>query len=187
MIYTLARDVGAKLLARKFPVRVAYGPERLQREGYDPVIVIERDRGGSDRIGPAVGVQRNARKRMVRMLAVRATIYAVSTLPGAMIHDHERDCERLIDALLVALDEWQAAERAGALEISEARYLAAADRNDVETWPGVVYVIRFFVRRAVYALTYEGDAKPEAAAPGFMNATRAALDGNDYENVPEPS
>jgi hypothetical protein len=184
MIYALARDIDARLTARKFPVRVVYGPERTTREGYAPVIVVERDRTASDTVGPPKGTQRNPRKYMTRTLAVSATIYAQSSLPGAMIQDHERSCEQLVDAFLVSLYEHLAAEQAGTISVSSARYLAASERNDVETWPGVVYVIKFFVPRAVLALDYTGEAKPTAAAPGFVNAVRVSIDGENYEIVP---
>jgi hypothetical protein len=181
VIYEMARDVGARMLARKFPVLVVYGPERMQRESYDPIIVIERDRGGSDGLAAASGQQRNPRKIMTRTLAVRASIYARSSLPGAMVQDHERECERLVDGLLVALFEWQTAERAGAVSVSGARYLSAADRNDVETWPGVVYELRFNVPRAVFAMTYEGEAKPTAAILGIRSRTEVSAPGFDAE------
>jgi hypothetical protein len=114
---------------------------------------------------------------MTRMLAVSATIYARSSLPGAMVQDHEHVCEQFVDALLVSLYEWQASEQAGAISVSEARYLTAADRNDVETWPGVVYVIRFSVPRAVFALTYLGEAKPTGAASGVSSHTQVSAPG----------
>lgn len=176
MIYELARDVGLSLEARKFPVRVVYGPERTAREGYDPVIVIERDRAGSDSLEPAHGFQRNPRKVMTRMRAVRATIYAASPLPGAMIQDHERECEKLVDALLVAIHEWQTAERAGVLAVTEARYMSASERNDVETWPGVVYVLRFRVPFAVQKLTYLGTPRPEAVLDGVSTNCHTSVD-----------
>jgi hypothetical protein len=177
VIYSMARDLEDRLRARKFPVRVIYGPERTMREGYDTAIVLERDRGGSDTVRAATGVQNNARKLMTRGLAVRATIYAASTLPGAMVQDHEHLCEQLVDAVLVEIFQWQTGERAGALSIAEARYLAAADRNDVETWPGVVYVLRFAVPRAVFVKTFEGAAKPTYTLPGFQNRTNVSAPG----------
>lgn len=179
MIYEMSRDIGARLEAAKFPVRVVYGPEQTAREIYDPVIVIERDRGGSDRITPPQGQQSNPRKYMTRWLAARATIYAKSSLDGATVWDHERECEKLVDGLLVALTEWQTAERAGAINVAEARYLAASERNDVETWAGVVYVLRFSVPRAVFKLTYLGEARPTQALSGHRNQTIASTPGGD--------
>jgi hypothetical protein len=167
VIYSMARDIDARLAARKFPVRVIYGPERTVREGYDPIIVIERDRGAADSVEAPKGSQTNPRKYAQRVLAVSATIYMCSRLPGAMIQDHERECEKLIDAFIVALLEWQTSERAGSILINAGRYLTAADRADVETWPGVVYSISFAVPRAVFALTYQGEARPEAEVLGF--------------------
>lgn len=183
MIYTMHRDIAAILAARKFPVRVIYGPERTVRESYDPTIVIERDRNGSDRVTAPVGQQTNPRKYAMRSLAVSATIYTVSTLPGAMIQDHERECEKLIDAFIVALYEWQASARAGAVAIGEARYLSAADRNDVETWPGVAYRLRFTVPRAVQALTYQGEARPTGQAAGVSNSTLVSAPGFNPESA----
>jgi hypothetical protein len=69
--------------------------------------------------------------------------------------------------------------------ITEARYLVASEYNDVETWPGVVYRLRFRVPRGVFAVTYEGSARPEQELAGFNNRTEARLAGSDPETPPE--
>lgn len=187
MIYNLARDLDTRLAARLFPVRVAYGPERCVREGYDPFVLLERDREASDKIGPPVGSQRNPRLITVRALAVVALIYARSTLPGARVEDHEHDCEQVVDALITELYAWGSEGRTGGIAFTEARYLAAADRNDVETWPGVVYRLKFSVPRGVRVLDYVGAGRPTgtpAGVGGDVEIRRNADDPPEVVNLP---
>ena len=78
-LYGMSRDVAELLRAKKFPLRVHYGPERMHREGYpENVIVFERDREASDTLAAPRGVQRNPRKMRLRMLTGIATVYARS-------------------------------------------------------------------------------------------------------------
>jgi hypothetical protein len=183
MIYELSRDLQDMLRARKYPVTVEYGPERTLRDGYpENVILIERDRESGDSVETAHGSQRNPRKMRTRKLGAIATIWARSNLPGARIGDHERACEGLVDALIISLEEWGTEARAGDIPITSARYATAADHNDVETWPGVVYLLRFQVPRGMLRRDYTGEARPESPFTGVSNQTRARLTGAEDED-----
>jgi hypothetical protein len=185
MIYEMALDLRDMLHAKRFPVDVRYGPDRAPKknERASAVITIERDTESNDVYGPAQGPRQNPRIRGVRVLAARAKIYAKSSLPGAHIGDHERFCEQLADALLVAIYEWGAQAKTGGIQIASARYIREEHRADIEVWPGVVYEILFGVPRGVADLTWpaagekqaRGDARPTAGAPGFRNRTDATL------------
>lgn len=181
MIYEMARDVAADLAARKYPVAVSYGPERVTRDGYPQgVIVVERDRDGSDAVTPPKGQVNNPRYKGVRTLAVKATIYARSSLDGPLIGDHERECEKLVDAFIVALEDWGTESKAGYIAITAAKYLDASARADTEQWPGVIYELRFAVPRGVYKRDYvgennAGDARPTGAPGSFQNKTNVRL------------
>ncbi len=209
-MYNLSRDVQTLLVAKNFPLKVHYGPERMHREGYpENVIVFERDREASDTVGPARGAQRNVRKMRTRYLTGVATVYARSSSAGAHVGNHETLCEKFVDALLVALETWAKATRAIEIPITEARYLSAAERlaaakehapdvkaEAIETWPGVVYRIKFTLPRALFDLDYAGEGLPTGtlAAPGITSRTDVyrtgaatpAVVGCDSTPEPEP-
>lgn len=182
------RDVEAKLRARKFPSQFVYGPERITRVGYfDHVIVFERDRKATDLIAPAKGFENNARRMRVRELCVQATIYARSRLDGARVNDHEKECEQIVDALVIAFAEWGTEAKAGELPITEARYLTAEEYTDptkpAEAWGGAVYLIRFRVPRGVTARDYSGSARPTGAAAGVAGSVEVRLNAGDPPEV----
>jgi len=176
MLYEMHHDLRQMLEDLGFPTRWVYGPTPTDIENYpDSLIVIERDRNASDTIRSVQGVQRNARKLRVRDLAAQIRIYARSTVPSAHIGNHERECEKIVDAVIVALAEWGAAARAtgsNGIVPTEAKYLSAADREEVEIWPGVVYSLKFEVPRSVQKRTYAGAAQPEGGPAHFRSQTR---------------
>jgi hypothetical protein len=182
VIYEMVQNLSDLLSARGYPVPVLYGPERMIRHAFDPAIIFERDREGTDEIRAVQGQQANARRKAVRDLAVRATIYAKSNVDGAHIGDHERACEALVDAVIVALYDWAVEAKAGAINYTEARYLSAADLDEIETFPGVVYALRFRVPRGVFALTYSGDARPTGSPTAVSNQTQARISGREDED-----
>lgn len=185
MIYTLAKDLADTLGERLFPVTCLYGPERVSREGpFANLVVFRRDPKGGDRVSSLVAQRTNPRAVRVREIGVEATIFAASTLDGARINEHEHECDQLVDALIVALYEWGAENRAGAISFTETRYLDPTEPDGVfEAWPGVRYVLRFAVPRAVLTTNYVGAARPEVALAGVTSSVRVSLDGTNYETV----
>lgn len=172
MLYEMHLDLRQMLADLGFPCRWEYGPTPTDLTGYlDSFIVVQRDRGASDVIREVTGVQRNARKMRVRDLAAQIRIFARSTVPSAHIGNHERECEKIVDALIVALQEWGTAGRAGNIPISEAKYLGAEEREDVEIWPGVVYSIKFLLPRSVQRRDYSGAARPQSGPTAVSNRT----------------
>lgn len=183
MIYELTRDLADMLAARKFPQPVIYGPEWAQRlGGAHAAIVVERDRQGGDRVGPPIGQLRAPRKAASRYLGVVATIYASAQIDGAHIGDHEREAEQLVDALIVSLDEWAAATKAGEIEYTSSRYLAP-EEIALQGWPGVVYELRFLVGRGVRKLDYLGSGPPTGAPAGVSNQTSVSYVQSDDSQI----
>lgn len=182
------RDVETALRKRKFPSEFRYGPERITRNGYfDHVIVFERDRKANDTTRPVQGTGANPNKRLVRELCVDVKVYAKSSVDGARVEDHERECEQIVDALLLNFSEWGTAARSGAFTITESRYLSAEEYTDptkpLEAWAGAVYVIRFRVPRGVTARDYEGAARPTGAATGVSNSAEVRMNAGDPPEV----
>jgi hypothetical protein len=168
MIYRMCRDLGEMLTARQFPLAVEYGPERVTRAFPQSVIVIDRDRDASEEIGPAHGTQRNAKKVLARYLPCRALVWAASTEDGARANEHEHECDRYVDGLLSALDDW-ATEAKAEIKYGAARFAKPSDgiaEGEYEAWPGVVYLLQFSGGRGVYAFESTGAGQPEGTVAG---------------------
>lgn len=184
MIYQMAKDLDGRLRARKFPLRVHYGPERLTREmGRSLVVLVRRDREQGDAVRAVVGAQRNPRMLGVRDLGVITDIFAAANVAGARANEHEHLCDAVVDAFLCALYEWGAASGAGAIPVLEARYLTDAEKDAEDLGPGVVYRLRFRVPRAIKVADYEGNALPESAPSGLFTHTRVSADGSTFEDL----
>jgi len=182
MIYALASDIATRLQARKYPVSVFYGPERVSSEQCDSMrIVFERD---VDAIpGAVLGWSNNPRATGVRSLGVLATVEVSSGLVGARLSEHQHECDNLVDALLVELYAWGAESRAGYLPVTETRYLSPEERAGSERSNGVAYAIRFQVPRGVYRRDYEGNAASEVSSYGAGGSVRLELPDGEYEVV----
>ena len=187
-------DVDRKLRARGFPATCIYGGERLSFDGFaSNLFRFERDPDQADAVGYPRGSVGELSKplKAIRSLATRVTVYGQSPLSGAMLPEHEHECEQLVDAVIVALAEWVVEARASVvpLEITEARYVTdAGERKRVyaEGWPGVVYALRFRVPRAVRALNYvtgaaPGLPRPKGSASDVENEIRVQIAGGQFE------
>jgi hypothetical protein len=183
MLYELSKDLQALLAAKKYPVKVRFGPERVMRDKYREghAIVIEHDPDAGDRLLAPPGAKHHSRMLRARVLGAKATIYARSSLPNAHRGDHERECEKIVDALTCAMYKWGAEAKVGDLPVSKMGFLAAPP-DGPEVWPGVVYEIRFGVPRGVYDRDYVGEqnagaAGPTGAATAVGNTTVATVPG----------
>lgn len=187
MLYEFVKDVRGFLAAKKYPVEVRHGPDRVTREncrgGF--AVVFERDTDSGDTLGPAatrnVGPGLPPFLRAVT-LGCKATIYARSSLPNAHRGDHERETEKIRDAVLCALYKWGVAGRVGDLPVSKMGYVAAKPEDGPEVWPGLQYEIRFGLPRGVYDREYVGEQNagaggPTGAATGVGNTTIATAPG----------
>lgn len=185
-IYEMSRDIAGLLDAQKFPFPVYYVPQRTKIEQTAPTqIHFARCRLASDLIGTPQGQQRNPRKVYTRKLCVDVLVYASSTLPGAMIQEHEDLCDQLVDALVCRIDEWCTATKAGEPEYVEMRYLTEEELQELEGWPGVVYLLRFRIGRGVTLKTFLGEGKPTGSPANVKNTSRISLANGPEENPPE--
>jgi hypothetical protein len=189
VIYDLSLDIESLLQAAGYPLRVVYGPERVKRETFENAVVFERDRTANDAFLPPAGWQRNARYEAIRLIPAVARIYAQSAEDGATIGDHERVCEKWVDAVYVALMHWAKATKAR-IEVTSSKMLTAdeLDMSGKEIWSGVSYELRFSVARGVrdYRFTNErsaGDAKPTGTPTGIANQTRAQYEFSETPPV----
>ncbi len=176
MIGRLAKDVATNLRSRKFPYPVAYGPERLGHDGFRNAIVFRRDRESGDEIVPPKAANdQNPEVFFNRWVGGVFIVYARSSEQGADVEDHEEECDRVCDGVLVAMHRVLAVRKLP-YRITESKLLtrdelrveaddggSAADdhsgRRSADA-PGCAARVRFAVRTAVPDLTYPGAAQP---------------------------
>ncbi len=193
LIYELARDLQTLLTARKFPVNVIHGPPRLglpETFGAGSLEVHTQldAQGGDDVGGAARGSKANPRQVGTRAIGVRALIYARSSLDGAGIGDHEKLCQALVDGVIVSLLHWASETKAVGFAFKSGKMISRDERvaEGSDTPPGAVYELVFSVPRGVYALTYEGEARPvTSGAITVTSATHAYRTGGDPDADPE--
>jgi hypothetical protein len=180
----MSQDIEANLKGRKFPVEIVYGPERLKRAGCGAYeIAMHRDDESGDAVHPVQASRPNPKMWAKRALGVVATFYVASPVSGAMLSDHERDCDALVDAFLVEVIAWGEAAKAGTIEFAESRYLNAVEYNGSENFGGVVYRLRFEVPRALLERDYNGDARAVSAPTKVSNQSFARVDGGAREEI----
>lgn len=189
MIYEISKELGAKLAAAEVPAPVSYGPERASTTAFNRTrIVVERDRKGGDECLPPVSATKapNASSRSaapmvgMRRIGCVCRVYAQSTVDGARVQEHERVGDLLMDQVMVALRAI-ASERKTTLQMSSARLLSAEELEmaKLESWPGVVYELRFSVDRGVYDRKWSLATLEELATTDGLvtSTTQATLQG----------
>jgi hypothetical protein len=187
--YALSQWLDAELKKRKFPFRVKYAPERTDRaNASNPVILFMRDAEASEKIEAPKGNQPNPNKRRTRRIPCKIKIYAASTLPGATLPEHEELADYLVDAIVIALDEWNSSESGGGIEFGEMAFLTPDELVDPttgkpESWPGVVFVIRFSIGRGVVKRDYLKQARPTAAINGTGSTVEVRHNESDTPEV----
>lgn len=167
MVYEMMRDVEAMLHDRNFPVECQYEPSTIV-PGLSPdrtIITFARD--GVDSFA---SLQGRDGKILVRAVSVTARVFAASSAVSADRQDHERECDAIVDALLVAIHDWCEEGKAGPPKIGAMRYLKAADLGLPADAPtgGVAYQIEFAVNRGVRRVNYAGQ---NAQTIDFAGAT----------------
>lgn len=199
MIGHLAKAVAADLGRRKFPHDVRYAPEISRPRGFGPFIIFERDREAGDAITyPAGANGRNPEVPFNRHVAGRVTIYARSPKPGAMVLDHEDECDSVCDGVLTAMYRILKARKLP-LAIVDSRVftredLRAADENAgagddhsghrSADWPGCAARIRFTVGTVVRDVTYPGAAQATAVIDDVDCPVITSDEFPDYDPAP---
>lgn len=189
MIYEITKEVATELASKGYPFDVIYGPERAPVVLTKPRIVIERDRQGSDPTKAPKARTPNPKMMFVRGIACVCRIFAKSNLPGAGVHEHERQADQAADKLTIALFR-AIRKRFTECEIQPAQMLSADALKyaGLEAWPGVVYEIKFSVDRGVYDTNWVGEKAPETVltAENFGNTT-VLITGSTAGNNVMPS
>jgi hypothetical protein len=178
-IADLADVVDQELSARKYPYKVAYGPERTQRTGPGIAIgvVFERDRSRGDLIAPPVATRQGAataKSYRSRQVAGAFTVYAQCPKSGARVRDHEAEADAVCDAVISAMA--RAGELAGKpVSFGACRFLEAADFNGLEQWPGAAVRVEFSVAVQIRDVDYRGRGPGTGVVFDVANTYEAAL------------
>jgi hypothetical protein len=191
MIHEVSVDLAANLKAQGCPIVVVDGPEPTKTAtfGRERIVIEHAD---SDSYAPPWSQQRNPHKCMTRNIGAKLTIYAKSPKAGALVFEHRRRCEQILDMVLCALSKVAAVRKHnGGFLPTGGRFITPADLEASERPGGAVYELNFAVQRAVNDVTWSGDAQPEATVGGvdgvgFNNSTRVSVNGSgSYEFIPE--
>lgn len=177
----MALDLEERLQARKFPVSFSYGPDRVKVTNASYEVNIRRDDEAGDNVTPAKGQLSNPRRFAIRHCGVVASVRVTSPMSGAMLEEHEADCDLLVDALLTELFKWFTEAKAGELVIGESRYLTREERDNDAS--GVEYVLRFELPRAVLERDYAGAARPTARVSKVSTTSFVRLEGTEREEI----
>lgn len=151
-------EMRRRLAAKGVPYELTYGPPKTAPKVGATRISFYRDYTQGDSFGPPRGQRLNPRQVAVRVVSLAFKIFACSTKPGAERFDHEEIADDIVEQLRVELDKLA--------------YLAKTRVHDwrggfepddsIDTWSGVVYVLRAQIDRGDFDRSWLGDAAPEA-------------------------
>jgi hypothetical protein len=183
MLGHLRADLEEELRSRGVPVRVEYGPVAPSRVAeLKDVVVVEYDPAG-DTIGAPKALGGNPRRRFNRAVAALVRIHTRNTVTGARRQDHEDRAHRIVDQVLVSLDEVLRGGRGEPLRRYTWRVDGAAfeplSAEPGQTPVGATYVLRISIDRGVFDAPWSGEAADEfAIGAGDYGSD---FDPDDYE------
>lgn len=172
--------------ARKVPYPVHYGTE-FPTPGVSSTshIVLFVDRASGDVFAAPTSVNRNPQHRANVDEGAVCRIFARSNKSGARERDHEALARAIRDQVIVALQAIVSARKNGPWIPRTGRFLSASELGEtVESWPGVVYEMKFSVSRSVLDVTYQGESADEATMgdSGFGIETTTTTTGPGPNN-----
>lgn len=165
------------------PVAATYARER---------IVLERDPAGDGYKAPR-GTSSLSRRRgpTFRLIGCRAVIYVREPRVGAMPFEHMQRAEKVIDHLLIALDETLRADAKCRCVIVGGSFEAEPDLGASEKASGARYVLRFQIERGLVVQKWNGTGPTLKPIGGGVEGIDVSLtvsvgiNGAAYE-PPEP-
>lgn len=187
MIFSLREGLRQDLLARGFPVTVDCGMPRPASRGPSRQrhsVVLSRDYEQGDLLVAAPGG--NPDTLFARMVGYTITVFAFDPSAGALSWEHESEADKLIDALIVSIQDWVTAQKAWRWEYVSGRMLSASELygDSAETTHTAGYQMQIRIGRAVNRLEYDGDLTYETADISSVNIdAEVSLDGDDYEEI----
>ena len=173
MIHELGLELQAELIAKGCPFPVVDGPEPTEAAAsYLPErIVIQRDEGASEPLGPVRSTHHNPRHRANRMLAGLFRIYAQAPETNATVFEHRRRADTVVDLVICAMALVSSVRR-NRWNAGPGKLVPLPDLEESSVDGGAVYELPFTFERAVHDLTWTGSKRPE------VTLSRALLTGS---------
>jgi hypothetical protein len=191
MLGHLRADLQDELRSRGVPVVVEYGPVAPGRVAeLRDVVSVEHDPAG-DTLGGAAALGGNPPRRFTRTVGALVRIHSKASVNGARRQDHEDRAHRLVDQVLVSLDNVLRGGRGTPLRRHTWRMTGgafeslSAEAGQVPT--GATYVMRIEIDRGVFDAPWSGDAAPEFAIGEGGIASSTRVYGSTGEGAGETS
>jgi hypothetical protein len=172
MLYEVSRDVGTALRAKGCPFGVVYRQRLARVVGVlENVVELAPDEQPGT-VGPPKAVGGNPARRFTWFVPGSAGVHAVAKVAGARAQDHERQADRAVESLLVALDDVLRGGRRLLWTVRGITPVELEDAADSETPLGVVREVRFEIQRGVFAVKWDGSgASVSAPLAGVRSRT----------------
>jgi hypothetical protein len=157
VIHLLAHETQKQLQTKRFPIKVAYGPEAFTRESDTSLIVFHRV-GAGETFPDATSPGRDPKNYSNRKIGFLVLVFAKSSKPSARREDHEVLCDVFVDALACAMVKAASTRRNG-LSIDAGHLLTNAEREGApfERYPGVVYELKCSLTQSVQDFDWDGN------------------------------
>jgi hypothetical protein len=191
----MLRDVGIalqkRLAARGCPIPVTDAlDEKPNAATYARErIVLERDPAGDSYKAPR-GTSSLSRRRgpTFRLIGCRAVIYVREPRAGAMPFEHVQRAEKVIDYLLITIDETLRADAKCRCLIVGGAFEPIEDLAASEKVTGARYVLRFQIERGLVVQTWKGVGPTLVQIGGvsginIQTDVQAAIDGGTLETL----
>ncbi len=178
MIHEIGKELEAVLRTAGCPLRVDDGPESTQTTTFGRErIVIEHVPGG-DSFGPTRSQHVNPDHRMTWIVGCKVTIYAQSPSAGARPFEHRRRASRVLNMVLVGLEQVARTNR-NAWRPTGGGFVTPADLAASEAQAGAVYELTFTYDRPVVVQTWAGESAAEftLGANGITSITKVSRNG----------
>lgn len=162
MIHEIAKELGARLAAIGLDAPVVEGPENPTTTwGRERVVLEHTFDGDPDSFAGPRTQSENPKRRYTRTAAYKLTVYATSKKPGASLFEHCRRAEKMLDAVLVEMEE-VAATRLSHWAPKSGRFVTPELLKGAENPGGAVYELAFTFDRAVAKRKWSGEIRPTA-------------------------
>lgn len=182
MIHKIGRKLRALLLDKGCPIPVIYGEEATKTASFARErIVIERDRGKSDGFTFPFSQSGTPKRYFTRQVAAKITIYGQDKKPGAMMFEHERHVEHILDMVLANLYVLMK-PRKNAWVAKGGRFIVPEDLKASGNFAGAVYELELTFDRAVF------DRKWDGTTGGTVTVAEGTIqtNGKAYKSPTDP-
>lgn len=175
MMHELALELATELRSVGCPLPVVDGPEASSTATWGRErIVVEHATG--DRFTAPLSQRPTPKHRFVRVVASKITIFAQSPRAGALLWEHRRRAEHVLDLVLCAMAKIL---RRNQFTTGTGGFVDPPDAQGTQTRAGAVYELSWTMARAVIHQAWDGTL--EATSPGLagLNSTTRVFLADD--------